>query len=49
MARVEDRTAKVDHWRTSDQKQRWCAATLLCHRTVKSGHARTLQNWPLRV
>jgi putative transposase len=29
MARVEDRTAKVDHWRTSDQKQRWCAATLL--------------------
>jgi len=29
MARVEDRTAKVDHWRTSDQKQRWCAASLL--------------------
>lgn len=29
MARVEARTAKVDHWRTSDQKQRWCAAALL--------------------
>jgi hypothetical protein len=28
MARVEDRTAKVDHWRTSDQKLRWCAAAL---------------------
>lgn len=29
MARVEQRTAKVDHWRTSEQKQRWCAAALL--------------------
>jgi putative transposase len=29
MARVEARTAKVDRWRTSDQKQRWCAAALL--------------------
>lgn len=29
MARVEDRTARVDHWRTSDQKLRWCAAALL--------------------
>ncbi len=29
MARVEARTARVDHWRTSDQKQRWCAAALL--------------------
>lgn len=28
MARVEARTAKVDHWRTSDQKLRWCAAAL---------------------
>jgi putative transposase len=28
MARVEDRTAKVDRWRTSDQKLRWCAAAL---------------------
>jgi hypothetical protein len=26
---VEQRTAKVDHWRTSDQKQRWLAAALL--------------------
>lgn len=29
MAQVEQRTAKVDHWRTSDQKQRWGAAALL--------------------
>ena len=29
MARVEQRTAKVDHWRTSEQKQRWCVAALL--------------------
>lgn len=29
MARIEHRTAKVDHWRTSDQKQRWGAAALL--------------------
>jgi putative transposase len=29
MAQVEQRTAKVDHWRTSEQKQRWCAAALL--------------------
>jgi len=29
MARVEARTAKVDRWRTSDQKLRWCAAALL--------------------
>lgn len=28
MARVEARTAKVDRWRTSDQKLRWCAAAL---------------------
>lgn len=28
MARVEDRTAKVDRWRTSDQKLRWCASAL---------------------
>lgn len=28
MAQVEQRTGKVDHWRTSDQKQRWCAAAL---------------------
>lgn len=29
MARVEEKTARVDHWRTSDQKLRWCAAALL--------------------
>jgi Transposase, Mutator family len=28
-AQVEQRTAKVDHWRTSDQKQRCMAAALL--------------------
>jgi len=29
MARVEAKTRRVDRWRTSDQKLRWCAATLL--------------------
>ncbi|MCE2933630.1 MAG: transposase, partial [Hyphomicrobiales bacterium] len=29
MARVEAKVHRVTHWRTSDQKQRWCAATLL--------------------
>ncbi len=29
MARVEDKTCRVDRWKTSDQKLRWCAATLL--------------------
>lgn len=29
MARVEERTARVDQWRTSDQKLRWSAAALL--------------------
>jgi putative transposase len=28
-ARVESRTAKVDHWRNSEQKQRWMATALL--------------------
>ncbi|MEP6835725.1 MAG: transposase, partial [Gemmatimonas sp.] len=28
MAQIERKTQPVDHWRTSDQKQRWCAATL---------------------
>jgi putative transposase len=28
-ALVEQRTARVDHWRTSDQKHRWLAAALL--------------------
>lgn len=29
MARVEAKTARVNRWRTSDQKLRWCAAALL--------------------
>lgn len=29
MARVEAKTARVDRWRTSDQKLRWCASALL--------------------
>ena len=29
MAQIERKTQRVDHWRTNDQKQRWCAATLL--------------------
>jgi hypothetical protein len=28
-ARVESRVAKVDHWRNSEQKQRWLATALL--------------------
>ena len=53
MARVEDRTARVDHWRSSDQKLRWSAASLLAievqFRRVKGYHQlpllkRALQN-----
>lgn len=29
MAQIERKTQRVDHWRTSEQKQRWCAAALL--------------------
>ena len=29
LARVEGRRRRVTYWRTSDQKQRWCAAALL--------------------
>ena len=29
VARVDAKTRRVDRWRTSDEKQRWCAATLL--------------------
>jgi transposase-like protein len=29
MARVEAKTHRITRWRTSDQKPRWCAATLL--------------------
>ncbi len=28
-ARVESRTAKIDDWKNSDQKQRWLATALL--------------------
>ena len=28
-ARIEDRTGKIDYWKTSDQKQRWLATALL--------------------
>ncbi len=28
-ARVESRTAKIDDWKNSDQKQRWLSTTLL--------------------
>lgn len=28
MARLEDKTHRVDRWRTSDQKLRWCASAL---------------------
>ncbi len=42
MARVEARRRRVTRWRTSDQKQRWCAAALVAleaqFRRVK-GHA----------
>ena len=33
MARVEAKTERVDRWRTSDQKLRWCAAALLAVET----------------
>jgi transposase-like protein len=33
MARVEARRHRVTHWRTSDQKHRWCAAALLALET----------------
>lgn len=47
MAQVERRAGRVTHWRTSDQKQRWCAAALLALeprlRKVKGyRHLRTL-------
>jgi transposase-like protein len=42
MARVEATTLRVDRWRTSDQKLRWCAAALLAVepklRRVKNYH-----------
>jgi transposase-like protein len=49
MSRLEARTARVTHWRTSDQKQRWCAAALWAmerqFRRVKGHrHLRLLQD-----
>ncbi len=42
MARVEAKTERIDRWRTSDQKLRWCAAALLAvehqFRRVKGCH-----------
>ncbi len=29
MARLEEKTQRVDNWRTSDQKLRWCGAALM--------------------
>lgn len=29
MARLEEKTQRVDNWRTSEQKLRWCGAALL--------------------
>ncbi|WP_310568587.1 hypothetical protein [Gemmatimonas sp.] len=48
MARVDAKTRRVGRWRRSDQKQRWCAATLLHieknFRRVKGGeHLALLQ------
>lgn len=31
MARAGEKAARVDHWRTSEQKQRWCASAMLEH------------------
>ena len=36
--RVENRTAKVDHWKNSEQKQRWLATALLGSRTAAETH-----------
>lgn len=41
MARVEARTARVDRWRTSDKKLRWCASALL----AIEGQFRRVKGW----
>lgn len=46
MARVEDRTQRVDRCRTSDQKQRWRAASLLAVE-AKFRKAKGYQQMPL--
>ena len=33
MARLEEKTQRVENWRTSDQKLRWCGAALLAVET----------------
>ena len=40
MARLEGKTGRVTHWRTSDQKLRWCAALLATERQFRrvKGH-----------
>jgi hypothetical protein len=49
MAQVEHRTAKVDHWRTADQKQRWCAAAPLQPRLWKVKGYRYLKQLQLAL
>jgi transposase-like protein len=46
MARVEEKTARVDRWRTSDQKLRWCAAALLA---IEPGFRRVKNHDQLRL
>lgn len=48
MARLEQKIERVDHWRTSDQKLRWCGAALL---TVEKQFRRVkgCQHLPLLV
>ena len=46
MARVEAKTRRVDRWRTSDQKLRWCAATLR-HIETKFRRVKGCANLPL--
>lgn len=51
-ARVESRTAKVDHWRNSEQKPRWLATALLDLeprlRRIRNSRARPLLREALR-
>jgi hypothetical protein len=46
MVRVEEKTARVDRWRTSDQKLRWCAAALLA---IEPGFRRVKNHDQLRL
>ena len=53
MARVDARLRRVTRWRTSDQKQRWCAAALLAlegkFRRIKGYHHLPLLQQALRT